>query len=234
MTGVLMFCALVAADAAADACARARGRARARSALRRDAGRRVPREPSLARKLGHATLAVPRVATKAALWPVVTTVDVLEYHHAVDWARALLTTDDGLVGVRPELQYSTSFTPTAGLRLFYRRLPRPGSEIMLRARTAGESVIVGQLGVRGPERAGLSLLMTYDRRNDRVFAGIGPHNQRRSGDGAGRRSRATRRTTSAPSCAGRDGCRCASPRRRTRTCSAGITAAPAWRATVLP
>ena len=45
---------------------------------------------------------------------------------------------------------------------------------MVRARTAGESIIVGQLGVRGPDSAGLSLLMTYDRRNDRVFAGIGP------------------------------------------------------------
>jgi hypothetical protein len=135
---------------------------------------RTAAEPSAARKVGQAALAVPRVATRAAFWPVVNTADAIESRHVVDWARAVLTTDDGLIGVRPELQYSTSFAPSGGLRLFYRRLPGPGSEVMLRGRTAGPAIVLGQIGVRGPDWIGLSLVATYDRRNDRLFAGIGP------------------------------------------------------------
>ena len=134
---------------------------------------RAPADPSTARKLGQAALAGPRLATQAAFYPVVKTADFLEYHYVFDWMRALLTTDDGRVGVRPELQYSTSFAPTAGLRFFYRRLPGEGSELMLRARTAGPSIILGQVGARTSERIGLSLLAVYDRRNDRLFAGSG-------------------------------------------------------------
>jgi hypothetical protein len=137
---------------------------------------RAPAEPSPARKAGQAALAVPRVVTQAAFWPVVTTADVVENHHVVDWARAILTTDDGLVGVRPEIMYSTSFITSGGLRFFYRRLPGPGSELTLRARTGGPAIVLGQLGLRGPDRSGLSLLVTYDRRNDRLFAGVGPRN----------------------------------------------------------
>jgi hypothetical protein len=135
---------------------------------------RAPAEPSTARKVGQAALAVPRVAAQAAFWPAVKATDFAESHHLSDWMRALLTSDDRLVGVRPELQYSTSFVPTGGLRFYDRRLPGPGSELMLRARTAGPSIVLGQIGLRGPERSGLSLLATYDRRNDRLFAGMGP------------------------------------------------------------
>ena len=138
---------------------------------------RVPAEASTGRKVGQAALAVPRVATQAVLWPVVKTADAVENHHVLDWAQALLTTDDGLVGVRPELQYSTSFVASGGLRFFYRRLPGPGSEIMLGARTGGPSIVHGEVGLRGPERYGLSLLATYDRRNDRLFAGVGPRTE---------------------------------------------------------
>jgi len=139
---------------------------------------RAPAEPSTARRVGQAALVVPRVATQAVFWPVVTTVDFLEYHRVIDHARAFLTTDDGLVGVRPELQYSTSFLPSGGLRFFYRRLPGPGSELMTRFRTAGPEVFLGQLGLRGPDALGLSLLATWDRRNDRLFSGIGSRNAR--------------------------------------------------------
>src|SRR6266540_2890212 len=134
---------------------------------------RVPAAPSTARKVGRAALAGPRVVTQAVFYPVVRTADFLEYHHTVDWARAILTTDDGLVGVRPELQYSTSFTPAGGLRFFYRRLPGAGSELMLRARSGGPSILLGQVGARTSDRIGLALLASVDRRNDRLFAGGG-------------------------------------------------------------
>jgi len=134
---------------------------------------RAAAEPSAARKVGQAALFVPRVATQVAFWPLVRSADVVESNHVFDWAHALLTTDDGRVGVRPELQYSTSFLPTGGLRLFYRRLPGEGSEVMVRGRTGGPSIWLGQVGIAAP-RLGLSLLATYDRRNDRLYAGVGP------------------------------------------------------------
>ena len=136
---------------------------------------RVPAEASAGRQVARAALVVPRLATKAVLWPIVETTDFLEYHRVVDWGRALLTTDDGLIGVRPELQYSTSFLPTGGARFFYRRLPGKGSEIMTRFRTAGPAAMLGQIGVRGPDWLGLSLLATWNRRSDRLFAGVGPN-----------------------------------------------------------
>jgi hypothetical protein len=135
---------------------------------------RDPAEPSTARKVGQAALAAPRVATRAVFWPVVRAIDLVEYHHAIDWVRAALTTDDGLVGVRPEVQYSTSFAPTAGLRFFDRRLPGAGSELMLRARSGGPDILLGEVGARASDRVGLSLLARFDRRNDRLFAGSGP------------------------------------------------------------
>jgi hypothetical protein len=135
---------------------------------------RDPAEPSTARKLGQAALAVPRAVTRAVFWPVVRTMDFVEYHQAIDWARAILTTDDGLVGVRPEAQYSTSFAPTGGLRFFYRRLPGDGSELMLRARSGGPAILLGQVGARSSERMGFQFLAGFDRRNDRLYAGSGP------------------------------------------------------------
>ena len=46
----------------------------------------------------------------------------VERNHLNNWMTALLTSDDGLVGVRPLLTYATSFLPTIGAHVFYRRL----------------------------------------------------------------------------------------------------------------
>ena len=138
---------------------------------------REPAEPSAVRRAGQVALAAPRAVTHVAFWPLVEGAEFLEYHRVIDRFRALLTSDDGLVGVRPDLQYSSSFLPSAGLRFFYRRVPGPGGELMTRFRTAGSDVFLGQIGVRGPDWLGLALLASWDRRNDRLFAGIGPRGQ---------------------------------------------------------
>jgi hypothetical protein len=174
MTALAML-ALVLAESGADPCATPAGERAPDPRCGETLDGRAPAEPSAARKAGQAALAVPRVATQAVFWPVVKTTDAVESYHLVDWARAILTTDDGLVGVRPELQYSTSFVASGGARVFYRRLPGTGSEIMFRARSGGPAIVLGQIGLRGPDRSGLSLLAAFDRRNDRLFAGAGPH-----------------------------------------------------------
>ena len=98
---------------------------------------RSPAEPPASLTAARVALAGPRLAATAVLWPVVKTTDVVEHYRLLDWMEAVLTTDDGLVGVRPVLHYSTSFTPTAGARVFFRRLPGPGSEIDAGFQTAG-------------------------------------------------------------------------------------------------
>src|SRR5579863_6130623 len=81
-------------------------------------GRTAVEPPMTATK---AALVVPRLATRAFFWPIVETSDVFERYQLVDWMDAVLTTDDGLVGVRPIVHYSTSFLPSGGARLFYDR-----------------------------------------------------------------------------------------------------------------
>jgi hypothetical protein len=123
----------------------------------------------------RAALAVPRLAARAVFWPVVRTSEAVEHYQLLDRMTALLTTDDGLVGVRPVIHYSTSFIPSGGLRFFYDRLPGAGSEIAGQLQTGGPRVLFGELDLRAPRRLGLVLSATWNRRDDRLFAGVGPH-----------------------------------------------------------
>ncbi len=122
----------------------------------------------------RAALAVPRLATQAVMWPVVHGAAVVEDYQLIDWMDAILTTEDGRVGVRPIIHYSTSFLPSGGLRFFYDRLPGAGSEVAGQFQTAGPDVMLGELDLRGPRRLGLTFAATWNRRYDRLFAGIGP------------------------------------------------------------
>jgi hypothetical protein len=128
---------------------------------------------------------VPRVAARAFFWPIVQTSGVVERNSLLERARAALTTDDRLVGVRPELQYVSGFVPSGGLRLFYRRLPGAGTEAGARFRTGGPDVVLAEVGLRGPTRLGFELRSAWDRRKDRLFAGVGSAT-RAELEGAGR------------------------------------------------
>jgi len=140
-------------------------------------GRASPAEPSRPLKVARATLWVPRGLLWAVYWPVVETSAFVEAHHLVDWADAILTTDDGEIGVRPVATYNTSFLPTGGLRVFYRPLPGTVSEIAASFQTAGAGALLGDLRLRGPLSWGLSARVQASQRADRLFAGIGPHSK---------------------------------------------------------
>jgi len=138
---------------------------------------RAPATPSTARSVTRGVLWVPRAISRALFWPVVETSDLVESHQLSDWLDAILTTDDGRVGVRPLLTYSTGFISTVGLRFFYRRLPGAGSAIGGRFQTSGSSVLVGELDLAGPSWSGLTLRALGNHRDDHLFAGIGPNSQ---------------------------------------------------------
>lgn len=135
---------------------------------------RAPAGPVGSLAVPRYALHLPRLATRAVFWPMVQTSGFLEQHEVLPWLRAILTTDDKLIGLRPDIQYSTGFLPTGGFHLFDRRLPLPGSELVATFRTAGPVATLGELSVAGPEWLGLSLRSAWSLRRDRLFAGIGP------------------------------------------------------------
>jgi hypothetical protein len=137
-------------------------------------GREASPAPPMALELSRAVLWVPRTVSTGIFWPIVEVTDAYEAHHVGDWLEALLTSDDGKVGVRPLLTYSTGFLPTAGLRAFYRRLPGAGSGVAASFQTAGAGVLMGELTGAGPAWTGLTFRGIANRRDDRLFAGIGP------------------------------------------------------------
>jgi len=134
---------------------------------------REPAPTSPARQAAQAALTPPRAAARLVLLPVVEATEATERHHVFPWLRAITTTDDGKIGVRPEIQYATGFTPSVGARLFNRRLPDPTSEMTASFRAGSAQVLHGELALHGPRWLGLSLAGLWDRRDDRLFAGIG-------------------------------------------------------------
>jgi hypothetical protein len=134
---------------------------------------RAPPPTSSAREAGQAALAAPRAVVRLVLLPVVEATEAAERHHVFPWLHAITTSDDGKVGVRPEIQYATGFTPSVGGRIFFRRLPDPTSELTASFRAGSSQIMHGELALRGPQWLGLILGGMWDRRDDRLFAGIG-------------------------------------------------------------
>ena len=134
---------------------------------------RDPPPTSPARRAAQVVLAPPRTAARLAFIPVVEATAVVERRSLMPWMTALTTSDDGKVGVRPQLQYATGFIPSIGLGMFYRRFPDPGSEVTARFRVGSTDVWRVEGGLHGPAWLGLSVGGMWDRRDDRIFAGIG-------------------------------------------------------------
>jgi len=162
------------ADAAPDCGAPASERAPDPTCGEELDGRAAP-EPGAGVVAGRAALLPPRLVARVAFWPFEQTADLIEGHQLQHWMRDLLTSDDGLVGVRPVLTYATGFLPSAGLRAFYNRLPGAGSGLAAHFQTAGPSVLWGELWGTAPTWTGLTLHVSANRRDDRLFAGIGPN-----------------------------------------------------------
>jgi hypothetical protein len=135
-------------------------------------GREAP-ESSAARRAARAVLTPPRAAARLVLLPVVEGTEAAERHQIFPWLRAVTTSDDGKIGVRPEIQYATSFVPSVGFLFFDRRLPDPTSEVTARFKAGSTQIVHAEVAARAPRWLGLIVGAMWDRRNDRLFAGIG-------------------------------------------------------------
>jgi hypothetical protein len=134
-----------------------------------------PREqPEPETVFARQVLSGPRLLSRVAFWPVIRAGDFIESHDLQGWFNALLTSDDGLVGVRPEIQYSTSFLPTGGGHFFYRRGPGRG-ELGGRLTTAGPAAVLAETWLYAPAPSGAyGAHVRWERRRDWMFSGIGP------------------------------------------------------------
>jgi hypothetical protein len=63
------------------------------------------------------------------------------------------------------------------LRFFDRRLPGEGSELGAHLTTGGPQAILAEVIAQGPTWLGLTLRGSWNRRHDRLFAGIGPNTE---------------------------------------------------------
>lgn len=169
MTGA----ALVYALAAAPACGDADRPPDPRCGDSLD-GRGPPPEAGLS--ASRAVLVVPHLVSEVVFWPILKTSAFVERHKLPQRLHAITTSDDGLVGVRPEFQYASGFLPAVGLHVFYGRLPGH-SEIVTGFKTAGPDVILLEGRLRGPPAWGITIDASWGRRRDRLFAGIGPQSR---------------------------------------------------------
>jgi outer membrane protein assembly factor BamA len=128
-------------------------------------------------------LAIPRIVLsplrllfKGLAVPTHHLLDWDETHHVVEKIFAAVTTRDGLIGVRPALQYSISFAPVIGLRFFDQKLLGRGTDFEAAAMTGGIHIVYAEVSARPtpPDRAlEVAVRAAYLKRDDQIFARIG-------------------------------------------------------------
>jgi hypothetical protein len=98
-----------------------------------------------------------------------------ERNHVPDRVIAALTSEDGLEGVRPVVEYELSYRPAFGIQYFNNRLPK-GAQLAISTATGGPEVILGDARLKVPllgGRAALDVGVSYRRRDDELYTGIG-------------------------------------------------------------
>jgi hypothetical protein len=134
---------------------------------------RDPPDSANAPSVPKLVLTPPRLASRILLWPIVEAGAFVESRHLLDWMEAILTTDDGRIGIRPELRYASGFLLSGGARFFYHPKRLPDAGLLARVHSSGPAVLLGELSWQMPAWLGLSGRAVWDRREDRLFAGIG-------------------------------------------------------------
>jgi outer membrane protein assembly factor BamA len=139
----------------------------------------VPRRPTWrddALAIPRIVLAPFRLLFKAIAVPMHHLLDWDEQKHVHDEVLAALSTSDGKIGIRPAFEYSISFTPIVGVRVFDQKLLGPDTSFDVTAMSGGIHVFYAAATARPtpPDRAlEVTVRAIYNRRNDQVFTGIG-------------------------------------------------------------
>jgi hypothetical protein len=132
------------------------------------------------RSVGHDLLWVPRLVLApprfvlrgfgAVMRPGM---EWTEQHHVFERVNAMITSADGLVGVRPAIDFELHFKPAFGISYFNHRLPG-GARLSVSTAVGGTDVVIANARARVPLAEGaLSFDFNYKRRSEELFTGIG-------------------------------------------------------------
>jgi Omp85 superfamily domain len=121
-------------------------------------------------------LAPLRVLVRALEWSARPGTEWAERVHLLRRVVRLLTSADGLIGVRPSLSYTSSFVPLFGLTFFDHRFIGPSTAFDLTFQFGDPRILYTAMHLR-PLRehraVGFDFDAIYNRRDDRLFTGIG-------------------------------------------------------------
>src|SRR5439155_25001229 len=122
-------------------------------------------------------LVVPRLAVRgidAAARPLM---QWNEREHIAERVVGALTSDDGLIGVRPAVNFESGYRPSFGVLYFTERLPR-GTRVTVSSAIGGPETLLQDAHATVPlwhRRAALDVDARYRRRDDELYTGIGMH-----------------------------------------------------------
>jgi hypothetical protein len=137
-------------------------------------GRPTPVDPfRRPRALGRAALLPARWLLLGLGKPTAYIASFVERHHLIERTYWGVTSDDRLIGLRPEAQYETGYTFSVGARLFDKRSLGPGSLVNLRVRSGGLRFDFLEMRIRAPHTSPLAAEMhvLYDRNPAGIFGG---------------------------------------------------------------
>jgi outer membrane protein assembly factor BamA len=121
-------------------------------------------------------LTVPRLVLRALFWPIGAAARWLDKEHAVERMMAAMTSDDGLIGVRPEVAFVTGYSATFGLSFFDDKIFGPGSSLGADLGGNGGNIVYTHFRLR-PLKWGEPVQyyvdVDYRQRDDYFFAGVG-------------------------------------------------------------
>jgi hypothetical protein len=134
----------------------------------------LPRD--FGRALARALLWPPRMLVRGIGGVARPAMEWNERDHVQQRVTQALTSDDGLLGVRPVINYEADFTPSFGLLFFDNRLPDHMRSSVSSA-FGGPSVLANDARLAIPLGAHMELALhaDYSRRNDELYTGIGMH-----------------------------------------------------------
>jgi hypothetical protein len=122
----------------------------------------------------RALLAVPRLTLKGIGAVAKPAMELSERYHIPERVNAVITSQDGLIGVRPIVNYEQGFEPSFGALYFNRRLPHH-AEATVSSAIGGPELLLEDVRAAVPlaQKIKLEAHVDYQRRNDELFTGIG-------------------------------------------------------------
>lgn len=130
---------------------------------------RTTQRGSVSLKTGpRVVLFLPRAIFKVIMLPTAWAGEQVEKHHLYRRLYWAVTSDDRLVGLRPEFVFESSDYFMAGLRYFNRRLLGDDSQFRVRARAGGARSMFADLMI---DVRGLAWTIEGERRDNATFAG---------------------------------------------------------------